>query len=55
MKLPPIVANLETAAALEGQTDMMTKLTNAVTSGNLVVSLVLGGSMQYLWGMIRAM
>ena len=55
MNLPPILSNLDTAAVLQDQADMMTKLTNIVTGGNLVTSLVLGGSMQYMWGMIRAM
>jgi len=33
----------------------MGKITTIVSSGNFVVSLILGGSMQYLWGMIRVM
>lgn len=28
---------------------------NSVSSGNFVLSLILGGSMQQLWGMIRAL
>ena len=34
---------------------MLTKFTNYLSTGNFVVSLVLGGSMQHLYGMIRAM
>ena len=49
------MANLATAEAIEQQADTMTKVTNIISGGNLVTSLVLGGSMQYLWGMIRAM
>jgi len=33
----------------------MGKITTFVSSGNFVVALILGGSMQYLWGMIRVM
>lgn len=55
LSLPPIVANLVTAENLEESADIMSKLTNALTGGNLLTSLFLGGSMQYLWGMIRAM
>jgi len=49
------VANLVTAEAIEEQADTLTKVTNIVSGGNLVTSLLLGGSMQYLWGTIRAM
>jgi hypothetical protein len=33
----------------------MGKITTFISSGNFVVALILGGSMQYLWGMIRVM
>jgi len=53
--IPPIVAD-------EGQMDTINDSTasagttlNFLSTGNFVIALILGGSMQLLWGMIRAM
>ena len=53
-KIPPIIdegmsQNLESSTAAGGD------LVTALSSGNFIISLIMGGSMQQLWGMIRAM
>jgi hypothetical protein len=52
--LPPII-NAELAKSLTTTTEAGGSMVNSMSSGNFVLSLVMGGSMQQLWGMIRAM
>ena len=43
--IPPIISDPEVAESLNESTDMMGKLTNFVSGGNFVISLIMGGSM----------
>lgn len=43
------------AEKIEGATDKGGSLMTALSSGNFFVSLLLGGSLQQLWGLIRSM
>ena len=52
--VPPIVEE-ETAEKVTTTTDAGGSLLDLVSSSNFAVSLILGGSMQQLWGMIRAL
>ena len=53
-KIPPIIdENL--SKSLGSTTDAGGSMVTALSSGNFVISLIMGGSMQQLWGMIRAM
>jgi hypothetical protein len=54
MSVPPII-NPELAESLTTTTDAGGDMVNSMSSGNFVLSLIMGGSMQQLWGMIRAM
>lgn len=49
------MSNVATAEKIDESTDLMTKVTNFIAGGNLVTSLVIGGSLQLVWGMFRAM
>ena len=53
--VPPMIADEKAAENIDGATDTAGSVTNSVSTGNFVLSLVLGGSMQQLWGMIRAL
>ena len=43
------------AAAIEGVTDNGNSLLTAISSSNFFISILLGGSLQQLWGLIRSM
>lgn len=43
------------AAAIEEATDSGNAMFNVVSSGNFIVSLLIGGSLQKLWELIRSM
>ena len=45
----------ELEESLQDTTDMLTKITNYLSSANFGVGIILGGSLQSLYGMIRAM
>lgn len=53
--LPAMISDVGQIESLNESTDFIGKLTNFVSGGNFVVSLILGGSLQYLWGFIRVM
>jgi len=54
-RLPGIVTDDRQADAVAGSTDQAGASVNMMTTGNFFVSLLLGGSMEHLWGMIRAL
>jgi len=54
-ELPPIVANPLVSGAIAGSAATGTTILNFLSTGNFFVGIILGGSMQQLWGMIRAM
>ena len=53
--VPPIIGDPEAAKQIEDTTEQGGSVMNSISSGNFVISLILGGSMQQLWGMIRAL
>ena len=53
--VPPIIDDPEAAKNIEDTTESGGSVMNSISSGNFVISLILGGSMQQLWGMIRAL
>ena len=53
--LPPIIQDEALIKNIKSSTDIAEKLMKTVSSGNFFVKLALKGSMQQLWGMIRAM
>jgi hypothetical protein len=53
--LPPMVENEEVVEQLNESTDTLETVTNFLSSSNFVTSMLLGGSMQELYGLIRAM
>ena len=55
MALTPIVLDEGTVESLDETTDLMSKLTTFVTGGSFFISMFLGGSMQYLYGLFRAL
>ena len=44
-EMPPIMTNLETVESLQDSTDAIAKITTFLASANLVMALVIGGSM----------
>ena len=52
--LPPVVADKAEAEQIEESANTGTKVLDALNSGNFFLMLVLKGSMEQLWGMIRA-
>jgi hypothetical protein len=52
--VPPII-DKEVGKTIVTSTRRGGQIMNSVSSGNFIISLILGGSMQQLWGMIRAM
>jgi len=55
LTLPPQITDAEVADSLKDSADTGGQILNILSSGNVILSLVLGGSMEHLWGMIRAM
>jgi hypothetical protein len=55
ISVPPQILDEGTAESLTATTDSMGSGVSSLTTGNFVVSLLMKGSMQQLWGMIRAM
>ena len=53
--VPPIISDPDQAKNIEETTESGGSVMNSISSGNFVISLILGGSMQQLWGMIRAL
>jgi hypothetical protein len=54
-EMPPIVSNIETIESIKESTDMVSKITTFLSSANFGVGMILGGSMQQLYGLIRSM
>ena len=52
--LPPIIADKKEATEIEDKADRAAEVMDMFNSGNFLLMLILGGSMQELWGMIRA-
>jgi len=52
---PPMIRDAEQAEDISSTTETGGFLVNLMSSGNIFVSVILGGSMQHLWGMIRAL
>ena len=53
--IPPIIDDPKAANQIEDTTEQGGSVMTSISSGNFVISLILGGSMQQLWGMIRAL
>lgn len=53
--LPPIIADPEAAKELEDTSEGAASTIKSIMSSNFFLGLLLGGSMQELWGMIRAL
>ena len=54
-RIPPQITNKNEAEAIQGSTEMAGDSINGITTGNFLISLLMGGAMQQLWGTIRAM
>ena len=54
-KVPKIIPDLITAENLLRSTEVVGEFVNIFAPTNVVLSLILGGSMQFLFGMVRAM
>jgi hypothetical protein len=52
--VPPIIADQKLADSIKDHADTATAILNIFNSGNFLLMLILGGSMQEIWGMIRA-
>jgi len=52
--VPPIITDVETATLITENSEDASDALDAFNSGNFFLMLILGGSMQQLWGMIRA-
>jgi hypothetical protein len=52
---PPMITDEKEAENIASTTDTGGSLVNVMSSGNVFVTVLLGGTMQELWGMIRAM
>jgi len=52
---PPMISDEEEAQDISSTTDSGGTALSAMSSSNFFVSLILGGSMQELWGMIRSL
>lgn len=50
-----MIVNEQIVEKLTQSTDMMSLITTFISSGNFVMAIVLGGSMQLLYGLIRSM
>ena len=55
LSLPPLMEDKEMAALISETIEQGGDVLNAFTTGNFFVNLILKGSMQQLWGMIRAL
>ena len=55
VELPPQITNKGVIDGLKDGADTGGSIVNFLSTGNFFVSLLLGGSMQQLWGMIRAL
>jgi len=55
IELPPITTDLGTIETMQESTDLISKITTIMSGSNLFVGIVLGGSMQELYGLIRSM
>lgn len=55
ISIPPQILSEGTVKSLTATTDSMGSGVSSLTTGNFIVSLLMKGSMQQLWGMIRAM
>ena len=53
--LPPIIEDPVEAKEIEDQSESAASTIQTVMSSNFFLGLLLGGSMQELWGMIRAL
>ena len=54
-ELPPIIDNPEEAVQIETTSEGAGDFLQVISSGNVFTGIVFGGSMQFLWGMIRAL
>ena len=54
-EVPPIVSDKVQATTIKESSDGAGDFIQLISSSNFFVGLILGGSMQYLWGMIRAL
>ena len=54
-EMPRMLANKELQQQIETSVERTGTILNVSISGNLFIMLVLGGSLQMLWGTIRAM
>ena len=54
-EVPPIIDDTEEAEQIADTSDSASELIQSLTTGNFFIGIILGGSMQYLWGMIRAL
>jgi hypothetical protein len=52
---PPMIRDEKEAQNIASTTETGGALVNFMSSGNVLISIVLGGSMEHLWGMIRAL
>ena len=52
--VPPIIVDQKLADSIKDHADTATAILNIFNSGNFLLMLILGGSMQEIWGMIRA-
>ena len=52
--IPPIITDKETATSVTENSEDASEALDAFNSGNFFLMLILGGSMEQLWGMIRA-
>jgi len=52
--VPPIITDIITANSITENAENASGALDAFNSGNFFLMLILGGSMQQLWGMIRA-
>ena len=52
--LPPVIADKSEAESIKGNANLGTRVLDSLNSGNFFLMLVLKGSMEQLWGMIRA-
>jgi len=52
---PPMIKDEKAAADISSTTENGGAVVNFMSTGNFLVSIILGGSMAHLWGMIRAL
>lgn len=53
--LPPMISDQAQADDIKNGADTGGTIVSFLSTGNFFLSLILGGSMQQLWGMIRAL